>query len=75
MDYRLIQLHHAIQSASVLRFIFISGISTGNETGRPSAILGASLDIWGTIISILNCSPRSPLDKALLFVIIEVLIV
>ena len=53
----------------------VSGIVTGNETVSPSDCLGASLDIFQTIISRLNCSPMIPLTKAFLLVIIEVLVV
>ena len=49
---------------------------TGSETGSPYDVLGASLDIFVTIISILNCSSIIPLTKdLLLLVIIEALIV
>ena len=48
---------------------------TGNETGSTSDVLGAYLDICGTIISNLNLSPRSTLTKVLFLVMIEALIV
>ena len=51
------------------------GIANGNEIGSPSYVFGASLDLCGTIIYRLNLSPRIPLTKALLSVIIEALIV
>ena len=51
-----------------------SGIATGNETVSPSDVLGASLDLCGTIISSFNFSHSSPLTKALLSAIIEALI-
>ena len=53
----------------------VSGITTGNETVSFSDVLGAYLDICGTIISSLNCYPRSLLNKVLVLVIIEVLII
>ena len=53
----------------------VSTITTSNKTGSPSGILGDFLDICGTIISRLNFSPRSPLTKALLLVIIKALII
>ena len=53
----------------------VSCISTVNETGNPYYFLSAYLALCGTIISILNFSPKSPLIKALLLVIIEALIV
>ena len=49
-------------------------IETGNETGIPSDVLGDSLSLYGTIISSLNCSPRSTLNKLLLSVMTEDLI-
>ena len=45
-----------------------SWIETGDETGSPSDILGASLAVCGTIISSLNWSPSIPLTKALFLV-------
>ena len=50
-------------------------IDTGTETGSPSDVLGASLDLCGTIISSINCSPRNPLTKTFFLVVIEALIV
>ena len=44
----------------------VSWIVTGNKTGISSDILGAYLDLCGTIISRLNSCTRSPLNKALL---------
>ena len=44
-------------------------------TGIPSNVLGASLDLCGTTISILNFSTRSPTTRELLSVIIEELLV
>ena len=52
----------------------VSVIVTSSETGSPSDDLGYPLSLFGTIISILNCYPKSPLNKSLLLVIIEVLI-
>ena len=52
----------------------VSGITTGNETSSPSDVLGASLALCGTIISILNCYPMISITKALFSVIIETLI-
>ena len=49
---------------------FVSGIETGNETGSTYDVLGASLDICGTIITSLNWSTRSKLTKELFKVII-----
>ena len=46
-------------------------IDNGDETRSPSDLLGASLALYGTIISILNCYHRSTLTKALLLVMIE----
>ena len=46
-------------------------ISAGNETGIPSDILGAYLDLCETIIYRLNFSPMIPLMKSLLLVIIK----
>ena len=37
---------------------FVSGIVTGNETDILSYVLGASLDICVSIISIFNSLPR-----------------
>ena len=51
-----------------------SVIETDNETGIISDILGAYLDIYGSIIYRLIFSPRIPLLKVLLLVIIEDLI-
>ena len=48
----------------------ISGVDTYNETGSPSDFLGASLDIFVTIISSLTFYPTSPLTKVLFLVII-----
>ena len=53
----------------------LSGIVTVDETVSTSDFLGSSLDLCGTIINILNFSPRSPLTKALFLVIIEVWII
>ena len=53
----------------------VSGITIGNETGIPSDVLGASLDLCGTIISSLNCSTRLQLTNVLFSAIIEALIV
>ena len=53
----------------------VSRIVTGKKTGSSSDILGACLVICGTIISRLNCYPRTPLTKALFLVIIEAWIV
>ena len=50
-------------------------IVNGNKTGSLSDVLGDSLALYGTIISILNCSTRNPLTKSLFVVIIEDLIV
>ena len=50
-------------------------IKNGNETGSLSDVFGASLALFGTIISSLNFSPRSTLTKELLLVMIEALIV
>ena len=50
-------------------------IEDGNENISPSNVLVASLDICGTIISGLNCSPGIPLTRALFSVTIETLIV
>ena len=58
-----------------LMLSFVSWVVTGNETGSPSGVLIASLDLRGTIISNLNCSHRSQLTKELFLVIIESLIV
>ena len=52
----------------------VSVIVTVSETVSPSDALGGSLDIFGTIISILNFSHKIPLTKVLLLVIIEALI-
>ena len=52
----------------------VSDIATVNETGIPFDVLVASLSLFGTIISRLNCTPRIPLAKALLSVIIEAFI-
>ena len=54
VDYRLLQFHTAIPTASVLHVIFFPLIDTGNETGSPSDVLDDSLDLCGTIISSLN---------------------
>ena len=59
--------------SSVLFCIY--GIATGNETGIPSDVLGDPLALCETIISSLNCSPRSPLTKMFFLVIIEALII
>ena len=56
-------------------FFCFPWIETGNETGSPSDVLGYSLDLCRTIISILNFSPRSPLSKAFFLVTIEALFV
>ena len=53
----------------------VSCIMTGNETEITSDVLGSSLDIFGTIIYILNCSPSIPIIKELFSVIIEAFIV
>ena len=50
VDYRLLYLHCAIHDASFLFNIFFFGIATGNETGSTSDVLGASLDLCGTIL-------------------------
>ena len=42
---------------------FISGIATGNKTDSPYGVLGASLDLYGTIIYILNYYTRITLTK------------
>ena len=52
-------------------WLCFSWIATDNETGSPSDVLGASLDLFGTIISSLNFSPSSPITKTLLSFIIE----
>ena len=75
MDYRILQLHPATPTNSVLHVIYICWITTGNETGIPSDVLGVSLDLYGTIISSLNFSPSSPITEELLSEIIETLIV
>ena len=62
-----------IPMTSVL--FFISGIANGNANGSPYDVLGASLDLCGTTISILNCYPRNKMTKELFLVIIEALIV
>ena len=41
----------------------IPGIETGNESGITSNALGASLALFGTIISRLNFSHSIPLNK------------
>ena len=53
----------------------VYGIVTGNGTGSTYDVLVSSLDLCITSISRLNCSPRSPLNKALFSVITEALIV
>ena len=52
----------------------VSRVVTGNDTGSPSDVLGDYLALYVTIVSILNCSPRSTLTKAFYLVIIEDLI-
>ena len=56
-------------------FYFFSWVNTGNKNGSPSNVLSTSLDIFGTIISSLKCSPRSPLTKSLFSFMMESLIV
>ena len=51
----------------------VSEIATRNDTSSTSDVLGDSLDICGTIISSLKCSPRIPLTKLLFSAIIEAL--
>ena len=79
MDYCILQLQHTVHAASAISFLAVYGIYSGiendNETGITSNVLGESLHIFGTIISILNFSPKIPLTKEFLFVIIEALIV
>ena len=53
----------------------VSRIDTDNKTDSPSGVLVYSLDLCGAIISVLNCSPMSPITKALPLVIISYLIV
>ena len=54
---------------------YVSEIVTVNETVSDYDDLGAYLDLCGSIISILNCSPRSSLTKVFVLVIIESFIV
>ena len=56
-------------------YVISLGIETCNETSIPSDVVGASLDLRGKILSILNCYPWNPMTKALLSVIIEALII
>ena len=75
VDYHLLQFlknyHNAssvwIYGASILP----SGKGSDKNTFILSDALGASLDICGTILSILNCYSRIPLTKSLLSVIIK----
>ena len=56
-------------------FSFFPCIDTGNETRSSSDVLGASLALCVTIISSLNCYPRSPLTREFFSVIVESLII
>ena len=68
MDYRLLQ--YTVLSIIALSSMLFYAIAPGNETGINSDVLGASLFLCGTIISSLNCYPRSPLTKTLFSFII-----